>query len=103
MLVVLNSENLDKKSKLRTLYEKSKDLICVPFYEDNQQSLSIFANKYLQNRNIKLSREIVNLIIERSQGDRGNLQNELQKMNSVSEKYIGSLFRENQNLSRKLP
>ena len=84
VLVVLNSENLDKKSKLRTLYEKSKDLICVPFYEDNQQSLSIFANKYLQNKNIKLSREILNLIIERSQGDRGNLQNELQKIENLS-------------------
>ena len=84
VLVVLNSENLDKKSKLRTLYEKSKDLICVPFYEDNQQSLSIFANKYLQNRNIKLSREILNLIIERSQGDRGNLRNELQKIENLS-------------------
>ena len=84
VLVVLNSENLDKKSKLRTLYEKSKDLICVPFYEDNQQSLSIFANKYLQNKNIKLSREILNLIIERSQGDRGNLRNELQKIENLS-------------------
>ena len=84
VLVVLNSENLDRKSKLRTLYEKSKDLICVPFYEDNQQSLSIFANKYLQSKNIKLSREIVNLIIERSQGDRGNLQNELQKIENLS-------------------
>ena len=84
VLVVLNSENLDKKSKLRTLYEKSKDLICVPFYEDNQQSLSIFANKYLQNRNIKLSREILNLIIERSQGDRGNLKNELEKIENLS-------------------
>ena len=84
VLLVLNSENLDKKSKLRTLYEKSKDLICVPFYEDNQQSLSIFANKYLQNRNIKLSREILNLIIERSQGDRSNLQNELQKVANLS-------------------
>ena len=84
VLVVLNSENLDKKSKLRTLYEKSKDLICVPFYEDNQQSLSIFANKYLQSKNIKLSREILNLIIERSQGDRGNLQNELQKIENLS-------------------
>ena len=83
VLVVLNSENLDKKSKLRTLYEKSKDLICVPFYEDNQQGLSIFANKYLQRKNIKLSREIVNLIIERSQGDRGNLQNELQKIENL--------------------
>ena len=83
-MIVLNSENLDKKSKLRALYEKSKDLICVPFYEDNQQSLSIFANKYLQNKNIKLSREILNLIIERSQGDRGNLKNELQKIENLS-------------------
>ena len=84
VLVVLNSENLDKKSKLRTLYEKSKDLICIPFYEDNQQSLGIFAKNYLQSRNIKLSREILNLIIERSQGDRGNLQNELQKVENLS-------------------
>ena len=50
MLVVLNSENLDKKSKLRTLYEKSKDLICVPFYEDNQQSLSIFAKVFTNEK-----------------------------------------------------
>ena len=84
VLVVLNSENLDKKSKLRTLYEKSKDLICVPFYEDNQKSLSIFASKYLQSKDIKLSSEILNLIIERSQGDRGNLRNELQKIENLS-------------------
>jgi len=84
VLVVLNSENLDKKSKLRTLYEKSKDLICIPFYEDNQQSLGIFAKNYLQSRNIKLSREILNLIIERSQGDRGNLRNELEKIENLS-------------------
>jgi len=84
VLVVLNSVNLDKKSKLRALYEKSKDLICVPFYEDNQQSLSIFANRYLQSKNIKLSREFLNLIIERSQGDRGNLKNELEKIENLS-------------------
>ena len=83
-MIVLISENLDKKSKLRALYEKSKDLVCIPFYEDNQQSLGIFANKYLQNKNIKLSREILNLIIERSQGDRGNLKNELQKIENLS-------------------
>ena len=84
VLVVLNSENLEKKSKLRSLYEKSKDLICVAFYEDNQQSLSIFANRYLQSKNMKLSREILNLIIERSQGDRGNLKNELEKIENLS-------------------
>ena len=41
-------------------------------------------NKYLQSKNIKLSREILNLIIERSQGDRGNLRNELQKIENLS-------------------
>ena len=38
-LVILLSENLDKKSKLRQLFEKNKELICVPFYEDDERSL----------------------------------------------------------------
>ena len=41
--IVINTENLDKKSKLRALYEKDKKLACVPFYEDNNQSLNILA------------------------------------------------------------
>ena len=44
--IVINSENLDKKSKLRALYEKDKKLACVPFYEDNNQSLIILAIKF---------------------------------------------------------
>ena len=43
--IVINSENLDKKSKLRALYEKDKKLACVPFYEDNNHSLNILAIK----------------------------------------------------------
>ena len=82
--IIINSENLDKKSKLRTLFEKEKKLACIPFYEDNNQSLNIFALKFIKERNIKISQETINLIVERAQGDRGNLNNELQKLEALS-------------------
>ena len=82
--IIINSENLDKKSKLRTLFEKEKKLACIPFYEDNNQSLNIFALRFIKERNIKISQETINLIVERAQGDRGNLNNELQKLEALS-------------------
>ncbi len=78
--IVINSENLDKKSKLRALFEKDKKLACIPFYEDNNQSLNIFAIKFIKDKNIKISQESINLIVERARGDRGNLNNELKKL-----------------------
>ena len=33
--IILNSESLEKKSKLRSFFEKDKTLVCVPFYPDN--------------------------------------------------------------------
>ena len=78
--IVINSNNLDKKSKLRTLFEKEKELICIPFYEDNDKSLSIIAQNFFIKKKIKISQEIINLLISRSRGDRGNLDNELNKI-----------------------
>ena len=83
--IVINSENLDKKSKLRALFEKDKKLACIPFYEDNNQSLNIFAIKFIKEKNIKISQETINLIVERARGDRGNLNNELQKLEALSQ------------------
>ena len=40
LTIIVNAENLDKKSKLRNLFEKDKDLACVPFYPDTEQTLS---------------------------------------------------------------
>ena len=82
--IVINSENLDKKSKLRALFEKDKKLVCIPFYEDNNQSLNILAIKFIKEKNIKISQETINLIVERARGDRGNLNNELQKLETLS-------------------
>ena len=82
--IIINSNNLDKKSKLRILFEKEKELICIPFYEDNEKSLNMIAQNFFRQKNIKVSQEIINLIIRRSRGDRGNLNNELNKIENLS-------------------
>ena len=82
--IIINSDNLEKKSKLRNLFEKEKDLICIPFYEDNEKSLGIIAQNFFKKKDIKVSQEIINLLIGRSRGDRGNLINELNKIDNLS-------------------
>ena len=78
--IVLNANNLEKKSKLRTIFEKDKNLICVPFYKDDNRTLIQLANNFFKKNKIHISQEIVNLIVERSSGDRINLNNELNKI-----------------------
>ena len=77
---VLNAGNLEKKSKIRKIFEKERNLICVPFYKDDDRTLMQIANNFFRNNKIPISQEIVNLIVERSSGDRINLNNELNKI-----------------------
>lgn len=74
------SEGLEKKSKLRNFFEKSKDTVCVPFYEDNLKTLSLLAFNFFKEKKISLSQQNINLLVERSRGDRINLYNELDKI-----------------------
>tara|TARA_Y100000816_G_scaffold291075_1_gene281362 strand:+ start:634 stop:1611 length:978 start_codon:yes stop_codon:yes gene_type:complete len=78
--IVLKAGILDKKSKLRNLFEKNKNLVTIPFYEDDIKNLSSFVHEFLNRNNIKLSRESINLLIDRSSGDRNNLKLELEKI-----------------------
>tara|TARA_B100000780_G_C21096415_1_gene442217 strand:- start:285 stop:1280 length:996 start_codon:yes stop_codon:yes gene_type:complete len=80
LVLVLNAGVLEKKSKIRSLFEKNKKTICVPFYEDNNQTLSEIVNKFFRLSEIKLSQELINMIVQRSRGDRQNLNNELEKI-----------------------
>ena len=82
--IIINAEILDKKSKLRNFFEKNKKTICVAFYEDNQSSLNMIAQNFLRERKILLSQQNLNLIIERTRGDRISLLNELNKIESYS-------------------
>ena len=78
--IILNAASLEKKSKLRSIFEKDKNLICVPFYKDDNRTLTQLANNFFRINKISISQEIVNLIVERCSGDRINLNNELNKI-----------------------
>ena len=73
---------LDKKSKLRNLFEKNKKIICIAFYPDTHQTLNIIAVNYFKRKKISISQEMINLLIERSRGSRQNLYNELNKIDN---------------------
>ena len=83
--LILNSNTLEKKSKLRTLFEKSKIAICVPFYEDNIQTLSSITGQFFRENKILISQQIINLIASRCRGDRQNLNNELEKIKNYTQ------------------
>jgi DNA polymerase-3 subunit delta len=78
--IILNSDNLEKKSKLRSLFEKEKKLVCIPFYPDNDQTLSKLAYNFLRDKKISISPSNINLITNKCGGDREKLINELQKI-----------------------
>ena len=78
--IILKSELLEKKSKIRKLFEKEQNLVCVAFYQDKSASLVRIANDLFKKNNISISSENVNLIVENCSGDRKNLQNEMNKI-----------------------
>ena len=84
--IILNANNLEKKSKLRSFFEKNKECICVAFYPDNENTLSRLASNYFKEKNILISYSNINLIVDKSNGDRGILFNELKKIENYSRK-----------------
>ena len=80
--IILNSSILDKKSKLRKTFEKNPDAVCIPFYSDNYQTLSKIINSFFYKMKMHMSQENINLLINRCSGDRQNLNNELEKIES---------------------
>ncbi len=82
--IILNANNLEKKSKLRTFFEKDKETICIAFYADTTSALLVYAQNFFFENNIKLSQENLNLIINKCNGDRGILKNELEKIRSYA-------------------
>ena len=84
IIIILNADNLEKKSKLRSFFEKDKKLVCVPFYPDNEQTLSKLTYNFFKNKNISISQANINLIINKCNGDRETLINELNKIEYYS-------------------
>ena len=83
-VIIIISDNLDKKSKLRSLFEKEKNFICVAFYPDTNQTLSKITHNFLKEKKILISQANINLIINKCNGDREALLNELNKIEYFS-------------------
>ena len=83
LTIIINSKTLEKKSKLRTFFEKDENCACIPFYEDDERTLHQISSNFFSEHKISLSREMINLIIERCRGDRQNLFNEIEKISSL--------------------
>ena len=84
IVLILKSNLLEKKSKLRSFFEKNKKIICVAFYEDDTQTLSTLINQFFRKNKISISQQIINLIVGRCVGDRQNLSNELEKIKNFA-------------------
>ena len=85
--IFLFSELLDKRSKLRSYFEKSNTVGIVPCYADNEISLKkIILGKLVGYTG--LSGQNLNMIIENCGLDRSKLNNELDKISTFFENKI---------------
>ena len=82
LIILINADNLEKKSKLRSLFEKNKKFVSVAFYPDNDQTLSKIAHNFFTKNKILISTSNINLIVSKCSGDRHNLVNEIEKIES---------------------
>ena len=83
-IIIINSSILEKKSKLRKLFEKEKELICIPFYKDTESTLISITQKFFAEKKLNISRSSVNLLINKCNGDRRILKDELRKIELFS-------------------
>ena len=80
--IIVNAGILETRSKLRSLFEKNKDLVCIPTYPDNNETLSKLTTIFFKKENIAISQQNINIIVDKCNGDRNNLNNELNKIKS---------------------
>ncbi len=78
-IIILFSDILEKKSKLRNLFEQSKICAAIPCYEDNEITLRRIVSEKLKSYK-GLSGDNINLIINNCNLDRMKLNNELEKI-----------------------
>ena len=80
LVLIIDSENLEKKSKLRSFFEKGKNYVCIPVYPDTQETLIKMAISYLSKNKIPISNSNTNMIVNKCNGDRKILHTELNKI-----------------------
>tara|TARA_B100000161_G_scaffold189040_1_gene136811 strand:+ start:401 stop:1393 length:993 start_codon:yes stop_codon:yes gene_type:complete len=82
--IIINAGVLETRSKLRSLFQKNKDLICIPTYPDNNDTLRRLAATIFRKEKISISQQNINLIVEKCNGDRDNLKIEIEKIKNFA-------------------
>ena len=77
--IILISNLLEKKSKLRNYFEKNTDTIISAFYDDDYKALNFYAREILKKEGIFVSSQDLNFLINKSK-NRVNLKSELEKV-----------------------
>ena len=85
VFLIIFADRLEKKSKLRNFFETNIKTLCIPCYLDSDKDLEIIAKKEFTKHNIALSRELINLLVIKSNNDRNNLKNEIDKIKSFAQ------------------
>ena len=80
VIFVIFADRLEKRSKLRQIFEKKKNFACIPVYQDDEKTLRLITNNFFKSINISVSPEIINLITDKCNRDRGYLISELNKI-----------------------
>ena len=104
--IIVNSDELEKKSKLRIFFEKGKECVCVPFYPDNEQTLIKLAYNFFKENKIMVTQYSINQIVNKTLGDRKSLINELEKIaqfsrdkKNIKDEDIAKIINLNENYS----
>ena len=82
--IIINAGVLETRSKLRSLFEKNKNLVCIPTYPDNNNTLRELASDFFRKENISISPQNINLIVDKCNEDRHNLKNEIGKIKNFA-------------------
>ena len=104
--IVINADILEKKSKLRSKFEKDKNYICIAVYPDDQQTLVKLSFNFIKENKISISASSINLIVSKCAGNREALLDELNKIKyyssnkrGISNENINKLINLNENHS----
>ena len=88
--IVVLAGSLEKKSKLRSFFEKSKKYNCVPCYEDNENTLRKIISQKLQDFN-GINLDVINLLISNCNQNRSILLSEIDKIKAYFQDKIVKL------------
>ena len=80
--IFLFAQNLEKKSAIRSHFEKEKNVAIIPCYQDNERTLSEYLRKKFTGY-VGLNQEIINLLIRNSGLDRQVLSGEVDKIKGL--------------------